>query len=236
MRSGKLAKDKKLEKFYLALNWFIKVSLFVAVIFSLVYGNWLNFFISMVSLFLIHLPILFSKKTTIVFPIELQTFLVLFVYTGLFLGEVRGFYSRFWWWDSIHHFAGGVVLCILGFLMIYIIYKLGFFKAHPFWVAFFSFCFALTVMVLWEIFEFGMDSFFGLNMQLARFDISDIMLYGSSRIAIYDTMWDLILGTLGAFFGAVGGYLFLTKGKFPLFSSLVKSFEKKNPHIFKRKK
>jgi len=35
----------------------------------------------------------------------------------------------------------------------------------PFFVAFVAFCFSMTVGVVWEFFEFGMDQIFGMDMQ-----------------------------------------------------------------------
>jgi hypothetical protein len=49
--------------------------------------------------------------------------------------------------------------------------------------------------VLWEIFEFAGDQLFGMNMQ---------------KEGLTDTMWDLIVDTLGAFVAAVFGYFYLT--------------------------
>lgn len=38
-------------------------------------------------------------------------------------------------------------------------------KMSSFFVAFVAFCFSMTTGVIWEFFEFGMDWFFGLDMQ-----------------------------------------------------------------------
>ena len=52
-------------------------------------------------------------------------------------------------------------------------------------MALFSFCFAITMGTIWEIYEFGLDQVFGLYMQ---------------RSGIVDTMTDLMVDTVGAFF------------------------------------
>ncbi len=39
------------------------------------------------------------------------------------------------------------------------------FDLSPFFLALLAFCFSMTVGVLWEFFEFFMDSFFGMDMQ-----------------------------------------------------------------------
>lgn len=58
----------------------------------------------------------------------------------------------------------------------------------------FSFCFALALGAFWEIFEFVIDGLFGFSMQ---------------KNGLIDTMWDLIVDTLGALIAAVSGYLYI---------------------------
>jgi hypothetical protein len=65
-------------------------------------------------------------------------------------------------------------------------------------VALFAFMFALGLGALWEIFEFAMDSIFGLNMQ---------------KSGLVDTMWDLIVDTVGALIIALLGFSYLSKAR-----------------------
>lgn len=225
------------EKIYIGISYFIRISIIIAIILSIYTQNWINFFVSFITLFLIYLPIFFAEKFEVHLPLEFQTIIILFIYAGIFLGEVREFYINFWWWDSILHAFSGLALGFAGFLILYIFYKSGKFDANPFWIAVFSFCFALALGALWEIFEFFVDSFFETNMQRARFSIEIIEKYGSSRISLYDTMWDLILDASGALIASISGYFYLVKGDAPIISRLIKIFEEKNPRLFlKRKK
>ncbi len=68
------------------------------------------------------------------------------------------------------------------------------FAAPPIAIAFLSFCVAMAIGGIWEIFEFSMDQFFGMNMQ---------------KSGLVDTMWDLIVDALGTLFAAVTGFLYL---------------------------
>jgi len=86
----------------------------------------------------------------------------------------------------------------------------------PFFVALFSFCFAIMCGVFWEIFEFSLDQIFGTNTQ---------------RSGLVDTMWDLIVDTIGGFAAAVTGYFFLTKGKESFFIKLTLKLISKNDSI-----
>ncbi|MDZ7684118.1 MAG: hypothetical protein U5O39_03165 [Gammaproteobacteria bacterium] len=91
----------------------------------------------------------------------------------------------------------------------------------------FSFMFAVGVGALWEIFEFAMDSIFGLDMQKA-------MLGDPSGLT--DTMWDLILDALGALTISTIGYGDLRHGSEACPSSKPGSsgpFDS-NPRLFRR--
>ena len=62
-------------------------------------------------------------------------------------------------------------------------------------VAMFSFCFAVSIGAVWEIYEFSFDGLLGLNMQ--KFLLADgTPLVG--RAALTDTMKDIIVDTIGA--------------------------------------
>jgi hypothetical protein len=65
-----------------------------------------------------------------------------------------------------------------------------------------------------------MDSFFSLNMQSS---------------GLVDTMWDLIVDTIGAGVISLLGYFYLKKGKSLIFDRVIHRFVKRNPQLFKRK-
>jgi len=224
---------KRNTKIHSGISYFIKISILIAIVLSFYERNWMNVFVSILTFILIILPKLFEKKYRIVLPLEFQTIILIFIYASVFLGGVAEFYHVFWWWDSLMHAFSGLALGFAGFLILYSLNKSqGKFNASPFWIAVFSFCFALSLGALWEIFEFIVDHFLGYDMQRARFSIETIKAYSSTRIAIYDTMWDLILDALGALVASVSGYLYLIKKKIPVFTKFVKSFEEINPNLF----
>ena len=64
-------------------------------------------------------------------------------------------------------------------------------KLNPYFIAFFGFCFAITLSVFWEFFEFSMDYFFQTNML---------------KSGLLDTMGDLIVSAAGAFIVSLVGY------------------------------
>ena len=70
----------------------------------------------------------------------------------------------------------------------------------------FAFCFAVTLGVFWEIYEFTFDGILRLNMQKFMLE-NGTQLIG--RAALLDTMKDLIVDCLGAFIMSFVGYLSL---------------------------
>ena len=65
----------------------------------------------------------------------------------------------------------------------------------PLFVSLFAFCFAITMGVFWEFYEYSFDGLLGLNMQ--KFALEDgTQLVG--RLALADTMTDLFVDALGA--------------------------------------
>ncbi len=218
------------EKVQLAVAFAIRISIVLAIISGILNGKWLIVFISSLTLFLTFVPAMVQKNLRFNLPLEMELTVVIFIYAGIFLGEVHDFYIRFWWWDTLLHTIAGVVLGFAGFMFLYILYRQNRLKADPSIIAFFAFCFALSMGLLWEIFEFLVDSIFGADMQKSR------GLEGDTRLGLMDTMWDLIADSIGALFSSVSGYIYLKyDGKGFFFDRLIKSFVNKNPHLFKEK-
>lgn len=164
------------------------------------------------GLVVINIPSFFARKFHFEIPIILYAMYIVFLYCAIFLGEVRSFYYRIPFWDSILHSFSSLMLGAFGFLLVSILNKdeLMNVKLSPFFVALFSFCFALSVGALWEIYEFTFDGLFGLNMQ--KFMTSDgVVLIGHQALA--DTMKDIIIDGLGALISSIIGYYSIKNDK-----------------------
>lgn len=125
--------------------------------------------------------------------------LMLFLAAALLGGEVLGFYDRFWWWDDFLHTASGVILAFSGFILVHFLDRRYSLRTNPLFIAIFAFMFAITVGVLWEIFEFSMDVLFGWHMQQWNLP-EDSRLIGRDYqgMGLRDTMSDLIGTWIGA--------------------------------------
>ncbi len=221
-RLFKIPKER-IEKIYFLFIWLIRIILIGALILEGIYQQWELFFISALALFLTLLPAFFERRYQIKLPPEFHLFIVLFIYASIYLGEINSFYYRFFYWDIVLHALAGFVLGIVGFAIMFILYKGDKIKASPSAVVFFAFCFSIMLSVIWEIFEFVIDYFFGMNMQKVHI--------GTGAT---DTMVDLIVNAIGAFFASLIGYFYLKYGKSRIYHRILNYFVKENPHLFKK--
>lgn len=162
------------------------------------------------GLLVIRLPGWIEKSREIDIPDEIEIIYFVFLYMAIVLGEVRNFYFLIPHWDNILHAFSGGMLGALGFALVNILNETE--RLHielsPFFVAFFAFCFALAAGAVWEIYEFLMDGFLGLNMQ--KYALEDgTRLVG--RMALSDTMEDLIVDGVAALLVSVLGYFSLKR-------------------------
>jgi len=156
----------------------------------------------------IFLPSILEKKLKFEIPSSMEILYVIFLYCAIFLGEVRNFYYTFPHWDTILHTFSGAMLGALGFSVVSIMNKnkRWHLNLSPTFIAFFALCFAITLGVVWEIYEFTFDGLLRLNMQ--KFALEDgTELIG--RLALIDTMKDLIVDLIGAFVISIIGYISL---------------------------
>jgi len=207
------------DKIKFGFSTVLRVLLAIAATISLYNKDWINLLLALIALFLTILPALIEKRFKVDYPSEFEILILIFIYLSVYLGEIRYFYYKFWWWDIFLHGISGIIIGVIGFSLIYLLNKertLSIELSHLF-IAIFSFSFAIAIGTIWEIFEFFIDSFLGLNMQ---------------KSGLIDTMWDLIVDTLGALLASISGYLYL-KGNLKIFERIEKGFIEKNPRFNK---
>ena len=186
---------------------------------ALVQGNWPLAFVALATLGLSLVPLYAARWADIVVPPSFIAAIVVFAGATLFLGEVFDFYNRFWWWDLVMHAGSAIGFGLIGFVLVFMMFQGDRYAAPPLALAFFAFCFAMAIGAMWEIFEFGMDQIFGLNMQ---------------KSGLTDTMADLIMNFLGALIGAGTGYAYLQGRARGGLMGLIDDFVSRNPRFFRR--
>jgi len=190
-------------------------------------AQWFNAMLVIAIALLVLAPILLGHRLPVVVPAEFQILALAFMFSALFLGEVRDYYELIWWWDIALHTSSGLLLGLMGFLLVYILNENERIEMHmrPRFVAFFAFLFAVAVGAVWEIFEFSMDRFFGTRMQKA-------MLGDASGLT--DTMWDLIVDTLGALAISGMGWWYMHRRERSFIEVWIHKFIDRNPGLFGR--
>ncbi|GMU91881.1 MAG: hypothetical protein AMXMBFR4_09390 [Candidatus Hydrogenedentota bacterium] len=170
-------------------------------------------------------PVVFRERLPVDIPPEFQLLAVIFVFSSLFLGEVRSFYERIWWWDIALHASSGVLLGIVGFLLVYVLNQDDRIDLHmhPRFVALFAFTFAVAVGALWEIYEFAMDQLVGTQMQKPMFN---------DPSGLTDTMWDLIVDSLGALVISALGWWHMKFRTRSFIEDWILKFIESNPRLF----
>ena len=177
-----------------------------------------NAFVIITALILTSLPTICSNRVHIQLPPSFLAAIFLFLFDAQFLGELSDFYNIFWCWDVLLRSSSTVGLGIIGFLSVCYLFQGDRYDAPASTLGLIAFSVALSIGVLWEIFEFAIDQIFRLNMQ---------------KSSLVDTIWDLIVDTIGASFGAISGFFWL-KGQSVGLSGRIEEFIQNNRSPFRR--
>lgn len=160
---GEIKKNKNVFAVYVIL----RVLVIIVGVMSLLSGNIEHFFLCVLTLILFLLPAFVERKFKIDLPDALEIIVLLFVFAAEILGEISSFYVRVPHWDTMLHTVNGFLFAAIGFAMVDVLNRSSRvkFNLSPVYLAITAFCFSMTVGVVWEFFEFSMDSFLLLDMQ-----------------------------------------------------------------------
>jgi hypothetical protein len=194
----------------------IRLALLVAGLYALVTGRWSVTFAAVGTLVLSYIPQFLASKIKVKLPLQFQFAITVFLYASIILGELGDYYEKFWWWDVVLHGCSAFAFGFVGFLILYLLYARHKLAASPFLISCFALTFGLAIGTIWEIFEFTIDSIFGTNMQ---------------KSGLRDTMWDLIIDTIGAGSASLIGYIYLRFKVRDPFDIFIKWFIAENPQF-----
>ncbi len=222
----------------------VMIALTVSVmIISFLRGHFESVFTAFLSLILFLLPTFVEESFRIKLPMALEIVAVLFVFCANILGEIGAFYTYLPFWDDMLHYVSGFIFAAFGFSLVDILNRNGSFDFHlsPIFLSLVALCFAVTVGVVWEFFEFSADTLLRTDMQkdtivqhiysaelnpdgqapIRIYDIEQTVITakdgstytvdGYLDVGVIDTVKDLFIDFAGAFLFAVFGY-FYTSG------------------------
>lgn len=149
------------------LYWVLRLLVIASLVLELFERDYYGVFLCVLTLVLFMISVFVDKKLNIKLPSLLECIILLFIFSAEILGELRGFYMKFAYWDTILHTLNGFIMAGIGLAMIDILNRTPSlrFSLSSLFTALVAFCFSMTVGVLWEFFEFGADCLAYTDMQ-----------------------------------------------------------------------
>lgn len=237
----------------------LRVLVLLTLVLQFLNGNYESVFLCLLTLVLLIMPSFVQVTFRIEFPSVLEVVVLLFIFSAEILGEISAFYESFPFWDTILHTLNGFLMAAIGFSLVDLLSRSEKvkFELSPWLLAIISFCFSMTIGVLWEFYEFTMDCLFGLDMQkdtvihsistvtldpehannIVTIDgITDVAVNGQDLglggyldIGLYDTMEDLIVNFIGAVVFCIFGFLYIKyRGRGSIVSKFVPRLKSKD--------
>ncbi len=222
----------------------LRALVILVMILQILNRNFENVFLCALTLVLLIMPSLIQINLKIELPTALEIIMLLFIFAAEILGEIQAYYEKIPMWDTVLHTLNGFLMAAIGFALVDILNrnKKISFQLSPAFLAIVAFCFSMTIGVIWEFFEFGMDQIFHLDMQkdtivntiysvmldpargnhvVGVTGIRDVAVNGESLglggyldIGLLDTMEDLLVNFIGATVFSIIGYFYVkNRGK-----------------------
>lgn len=208
-------------------------------IFEILNRSYESAFLCVLTLILLIIPSFFQVALRIEVPTVLEITILFFIFAAEILGEICNFYSIFPFWDTVLHTLNGFLTAAIGLSLVQLLNKSDklLFQLSPLFTSIVAFCFSMTIGVIWEFFEFGMDQIFNLDMQkdtvihtissvslnssgenipIIIKDIQDVTVSGKDLalggyldIGLIDTMQDLLVNFIGALVFSILGFFYV---------------------------
>lgn len=222
----------------------LRLLVIVMLVLQLLNKNFENAFLCILTLLLLVIPSLLQITFKVELPTTLEIIILVFIFAAEILGEISEFYLVFPFWDTVLHTINGFLAAAIGFSLVDLLNrdKRTVFNLSPLFAAIVAFCFSMTIGVVWEFFEFGMDQIVGYDMQKDTVihtirsvtldpagrnvpyvidNITDVAVNGQELglggyldIGLLDTMQDLIVNFIGAaVFSVIGFFYVKNRGK-----------------------
>ncbi len=231
---------RKYVRYRLSLRAVLSIIVIAILVRNMFTANYENVFICALTLALFGIPILLDRMLSIDIPYGLEAVALLLIFGAEIMGEMSSFYTRFRYWDTLLHTTCGFLMAAFGFALVDIFNRTDrfTFKLSPLFLAVISFCFSMTIGVLWEFFEFFMDSVFNMDMQkdyiitkinsvkfnpdglnvVGHVTVESLIVNGEDWMELYggyidigiiDTMKDLFVNFIGAVVFSVVGFFYV---------------------------
>lgn len=172
--------------------------------------NYEGVFYCILTLILLMIPSFIQMELKIELPTTLEIFILILIFAAEILGEIGSYYTKVANWDTMLHTINGFLAAAIGFSLVDILNRNEKVKVQlsPLFMAVVAFCFSMTIGVMWEFWECGMDLFLGMDMQKDTIvhSISTVMLdpTGGNRVVHIDNIKNTAVNGMEL---GLGGYL-----------------------------
>ncbi len=216
----------------------MRASIIVIMIHQIVTGRYENVFLCLLTLLLLFVPSIVQVQFKIEIPPTLEIIIFCFIYAAEILGALNSFYIIIPFWDTMLHTVNGFLAAAIGFSLIWLLNDSEHQKIElsPLYLCLVAVCFSMTIGVIWEFMEYGMDMFLGMDHQrdtvihVINSRLLDPVVFGVERsvsginevvingqpiglngyldIGLIDTMEDMFVNFIGASVFSVFGYFY----------------------------
>ena len=242
-RKADLKQKWKNEKGLCIVYIVLRVIVVGVMIARLIDRDYNNVFLCLLTLVLFMIPSFMEGKLKIGVPNVLEVIILIFIFAAEILGEIGEYFVNVPNWDVMLHTTTGFLAAAVGLSLVELLNgsKRVSMKLSPLFVALVAFCFSMTIGVLWEFFEFGVDHLFNMDMQkdtvihtirsvalhpegknipVTIDNITSVVVNGKDLglggyldIGLIDTMKDLFVNFIGAVVFSVFGFFHTKYGK-----------------------
>jgi hypothetical protein len=126
-----------------------------------------------------------------IFKVKISWFLMLqltaFAIIAIGIGKIIDLYEVNSWWDKIAHGYSGFLIAWIAYSVIDFSIRESNLKRKFLFAVIGAVAISLAIALLWEVFEFGIDSIFGSNWQMHLIEEG-----AAGRTALMDTMIDVV--------------------------------------------
>jgi len=230
-RRKAMKKRKRLESSKIVYFIFVGIVIgeLIASIFSVIFANssdtreagLSNIFLSVLAIVLFSVPWLIESRFKLDIPNYLEILVLSFLFASIVLGNIHNFLVDVQGYDKLLHTVSGITISVIAFEIIHFINLSKPMEArmNPVMTAVFAFTFSVTLLVLWEFYEFFIDTLsYNINNEtlrnMQRYQWDNTSTIFPQDYGLVDTMLDLIVGTVGAILVSVsGGFWLYSKEK-----------------------
>lgn len=216
----------------------LRASIIGFMILQIFQGRYENLFLYTITLLMLFMPSIIQVQFKIEIPPVLEIIIFCFIYAAEILGTINSFYNIIPFWDTMLHTLNGFLAAAIGYSLVWLLNDSD--RQHvrlsPFYLCLVAFCFSMTIGVIWEFMEFGMDMVFGMDHQRDTIvqvvnsrlldpevfgvdktiaNVQEVMINGKPMglggyldIGLIDTMKDMFVNLIGAVVFSIFGYFY----------------------------